>query len=176
MSDSPKPADSFNALFTRHHRQVYRFVAVLLPDRDAAEEAFQQTCYVLLNSRDKYDPTRDFLAWAYGIARNVVRTQLRARRKAPLELSDGLLNRLAELQEQTSRESDDRLTALGGCLKKLPVHQRELLDTCYIGGEPIRAVAKRLHLEPSALYKRLDRIRWKLLACIERAVPREEHS
>ncbi len=174
MADSSKSIDAFNDRFTRHQRQVYRFVAVLLPDRDAAEEAFQQTCYVLLSTWKKYDPERDFLAWAHGVARNVVRAQLRSRRKAPLELSDTLLDQLADIQERTSKTADARLAALGGCLQKLPARQRRLLDTCYLGSESIRAIAGKLKLAPAVLYKRLDRIRWKLIACIEQATSPED--
>jgi RNA polymerase sigma-70 factor (ECF subfamily) len=176
MSGLPESTNDFNSLFARHQRQVYRFVAVLLPDRDAAEDAFQQTCCVLLNSREKFDPQRDFLVWAYGIARNVVRSHLRAQRKAPLELSDDLLDRLADAQERYSPTAEARLSALGECLKKLQDDQRSLLERCYVGGEPIRAIAGKLKLAPTALYKRLDRLRWKLLACIERSLAPKEGS
>lgn len=176
MGDSPKSADAFNALFARHQRQVYRFIAVLLPDRDAAEEAFQQTCYELLSSREKYDPERDFLAWAHGVARNVVRSQLRAKRKSPLALSDALLDQLADVQARVSQSADAQLSALSDCLKKLPAEQRRLLDVCYLKGESIRSIAHRRKVAPVVLYKRLDRIRWKLLACIERGTLPEDRS
>jgi RNA polymerase sigma-70 factor (ECF subfamily) len=176
MSRILQMQERFDAEFVRHQRQLYRFVAVLLPDRDAADEAFQQTCLVLLKSRDKFDPSRDFLAWAYGVARNVVREHLRSNRRVPLALSDVLLNQLAETQEQLSHETDTRLTALSRCLERIGTNQRELLERCYSGRESIRVIAEGLKLQPSVLYKRLDRIRWLLLRCIERAVAAEERS
>lgn len=176
MSNMADSQDRFDAEFVRHQRQVYRFVAVLLPERDVAEEVFQQTCYVLLKSRDKFDPGRDFLAWAQGIARNIVKEYLRTRRKAPLELSDTLLDRLAEAQEQLGLALDARLAALGGCLQKLRPKERSLLERCYAGVENIRAIAAELKLAPAVLYKRLDRLRWSLMECVERAVAREDRS
>ena len=69
--------DQFETAFARHQRQLYRYIVVLAPSQDAAEEVFQQTCYILLTSRDRFDASRDFLSWAQGIARNVVREFLR---------------------------------------------------------------------------------------------------
>ena len=52
--------------------------------------------------------------------------------------------------------------------------QRELIEQCYLGAKPIKRIAAERSLEPSALYKRLDRIRWTLMDCIETPDGRED--
>lgn len=174
MSETQPTPETFDALFVRHQRRIFRYVAVMLPAREAAEEAFQQTCYVLLRSRDKFDPQRDFISWAYGVARNVVREQLRASQRPPLPLSDELVSDLAATHDRLSDSLSSQLELLDRCLGRLNGTQRKLVERCYCGGEKIRDVAKDLKLEPTVLYKRLDRIRLQLLRCIQGGLSREE--
>jgi RNA polymerase sigma-70 factor, ECF subfamily len=174
MSQISDARNSFEATFASHQRQLYRYIAVLLPARDAADEVFQQTCYALLKSRDRFDSSCEFLPWARGVARNVVREYLRARRRLPFELSDELIEQLAATQTTLAPEIDRRLGALSLCLERLSREKRALVERCYSGAENIRTVAEMLKIQPLVLYKRLDRIRWTLLRCIERTVAGEE--
>lgn len=174
MTSIPGSQDAFDALVVRNHRKLFRYIAVLLPKRQAAEEAFQQTCSVLIESRERYDPTRDFMSWARGIARNVVREYLRRDRRYPLPATDMLLNALTEAEERLTPEIDRRVAALENCRERLDKNDRSLLDRFYSGGETVRAIAEQLKLRPNLLYKRLARIRWALLRCIEQTLAVED--
>jgi RNA polymerase sigma-70 factor (ECF subfamily) len=176
VTSIPENEHSFDALFVLHQRKLYRYIAVLLPKRQAAEEAFQQACYILIKSRDKYDPDRDFMSWARGIARNVVREIIRDDQRHPLPVTDALLDKLTEAEERLTPEINRRVAALENCLERLRKSERSLLDRLYSGGETVRAIADGLKLTPNILYKRITRIRWSLHQCIERTIAAEDAS
>ncbi len=84
------------------------------------------------------------------------------------------MDRLASLRDTARQRLDAQLEWLARCLDELPPQQREMLDLCYLGGRPIGEVAAEQQLSPTVLYKRLDRIRWSLVDCIQRHEREEE--
>lgn len=167
-------SDEFVERFVGVQSQVYGYIATLMPNRTDADELFQQTSLVLWRKREQFDPARDFLRWACGIAHNEVRNFRKQRRRAKLSLSDAILDRLAELRHASSQRLDAHLQWLTVCLERLSPEQRELLDLCYLGDKSISAIATENRLEPTVLYKRLDRIRWSLVDCVRAMQQGEE--
>jgi RNA polymerase sigma-70 factor, ECF subfamily len=172
--DSPS-ADQFVSRFLAVQAQIYGYIATLVPNRGDAEDLFQQTALVLWTKREQFDPSREILPWALGIAHNEVRRYLRRRGRSATQLSDALVERLAELHYASVGKEQGRVERLADCMAKLTEGQRALIEQCYLGAESIKQIAEKRHLDPTALYKRLDRIRWALLDCIEAAERREEH-
>ena len=63
----------FDEQFVRSHRHVFRYIAALVPNRDDAEEVFQDTCLKILEKWRDYDAIRPMVPWACGIAQNMAR-------------------------------------------------------------------------------------------------------
>ena len=173
---APDKQQHFVENFLRHQDDVYGFVATMLPRGDDADEVFQRAALILWEKREAYDPSRDFRAWACGIARNVARNYARERRRQGPMLSESLMETLADLHERESRSIDDRLRFLTICLEKLSAVKRELLERCYGSRESIKEIAAEQDLSSAALYKRLDRMRMQVVQCIEREAAKEQHS
>jgi RNA polymerase sigma-70 factor, ECF subfamily len=167
-------ADQFIERFLAVQAQVYGYIATLVPNRVDADDLFQQTALVLWRKQGQFDPSRDLLPWALGIAHNEVRRFFRRHSGRGAQLSDALMERLAELHYTSAGRSELRFQRLADCMEQLTADQRELIEQCYLGIESIKAVAEKRRLEPAALYKRLDRIRWTLMDCIESAERRED--
>jgi RNA polymerase sigma-70 factor, ECF subfamily len=165
--------DQFLERFFGVQSQVYGYIAMLLPNRADAEDLFQQTSLVLWKKRGQYDPGREFLSWALGIAHNEVRNFVRRRGRQNAYLSDAVIDRLAETHSAAAGRIEVRLDRLDDCMKELAADQRELIEQCYLGVKSIKTIAGERNLEPSVLYKRLDRIRWLLMDCIEAPDRRE---
>jgi len=75
---------AFRAIFDRHAPSVRRFLYDLLRDRDAADEATQET---FVRAHGRLAALRDqdkLVAWLFGIARHVFHEARRARRPPPL--------------------------------------------------------------------------------------------
>lgn len=160
----------FTEQFVRSQHRVYGYIVTLLPNRDEADDAFQETCLILWDKWAEFDTSRDFVRWACGIAHNVVRNYRRSRQRTVVTLSDGLLTEIAAERLSSEPHLESRNRALSGCLEKLTEAQRSLLEQCYLGGEEIQAVAERKSLTRAALYLRLQRIRRTLFECVDRSL------
>jgi RNA polymerase sigma-70 factor, ECF subfamily len=167
-------SEQFVERFVRVQSQVYGYIVTLLPTRADADDIFQQTSLLLWQKRSQYDPSRDFLRWACGIAHNLVRNHLRRHRHEKVYLSDGLMEKLCEVRHAAAKRIETKLQRLTDCLDRLAPEQRELLELCYLGTEPIKTVANNRQVDPSVLYKRLDRIRWTLMDCMDESAGEEE--
>ena len=90
--------EQFARAFVQYQDRVYGYIATMLPNRHDAEDVFQQTSLILWQKWEQFDPERDFLSWACGIARNEVRNFLRRHGRARVVLSERLMDELAEVK------------------------------------------------------------------------------
>ncbi len=72
------PSSQIHELFLRHQKDVFAYILTLVPDRNDAEDVYQQTCLALLEKQSEYDVGREFFPWACGFALNEVRRFRRA--------------------------------------------------------------------------------------------------
>jgi RNA polymerase sigma-70 factor, ECF subfamily len=154
---------------------LLRYIFALVRNGEDAQDVFQQTCVVLWDKFDEFDPARNFLAWACGVARFKVRKFLAQYRRHQVRFSDEFAERMAEVQvASSSNELEARQAVLPGCIDKLPATQRDLLMLCYGEHQRITDVATRLGRSAGGVRHSLQTIREKLMECIERAVREEE--
>jgi RNA polymerase sigma-70 factor (ECF subfamily) len=165
--DSLSDHDRFVEQFVRSQDRVYAYIVTLLPNRTDAEEVFQQTSLALWKKWPQYDPARDFIRWACGMAHLEVAVFLRKRSAAGASsLSEDVLVELAYTRLDMQDSLEARRQALRDCLEKLQRQSRELLERCYAGKDTIRDIAQELGIRPNALYMTLKRLRRTLLGCI----------
>ena len=96
----------------------------------------------LCKSASRYDPEKNFLAWAFKIARFQVLAFLKKQKRSRLVFDDELLPQLADDAEEESAHFDDMRKALNICLRKLPNRHRALVEARYEDGATIDNVAK----------------------------------
>jgi RNA polymerase sigma-70 factor, ECF subfamily len=165
--DSPSPK-TFNELFLEHQRGIFAYIITLLPDRNNAEDVFQQTCLMLLQEQARYDRRREFFPWACGFALNEVRRFRRAHYRERLPLSDAVVDFLAGVQAKSSQRITAQTDLLSACLEELPAEKRDLLMHCYARQGGLDGIAAQLRLETTVLRKRLERIRRTVFECMTR--------
>src|ERR1700761_1926478 len=56
------------ALMTRHQRQIFSYIYVLVPNRSDAEDLLQETSLVICEKFNQFEDGTDFVAWACQIA------------------------------------------------------------------------------------------------------------
>jgi RNA polymerase sigma-70 factor (ECF subfamily) len=167
------PADAqqrFLSLFLRSEREIFRYVAALVPNVADAEDIVQQTALSLWEKFDTYDPTQSFTPWACRFALNKTKQWLERRQRWQALLQGGLAEELAQRRETLRPEIETRLKHLEGCLTKLPEDQRGIVEGYYYRRDSINQLAANSGRTVAAAYKRLQRIRLALQACIENAV------
>src|SRR3954451_13479307 len=117
--DADRRHDQFVERFVRSQDRIYAYVVTLLPNRADAEEVFQQTCLALWKKWDQFDPARDFVAWACGMAHYEVRNFLRRPDRGRVYLSEDALSEVAEARLDAHDALEDRRRALQKCLDGL---------------------------------------------------------
>jgi RNA polymerase sigma-70 factor (ECF subfamily) len=159
----------FLSLFLRSEREIFRYVAALVPNVADAEDIVQQTAVALWEKFDAYDPALPFTPWACRFALNKARQWIERRRRWEALLEKGLAEELAQRREALRPELERRLNRLENCLAKLPEEHRSLVEGYYYHRTGIEELAARAGRTVAATYKALQRTRQALQLCVERA-------
>jgi len=165
--------DQFLRLFAAHEPALRTFVRSLLPSLADVSEVMQEVAVVLWQKFAKFDATRDFRKWAFGVARYQALAYLRDRARDRHVFDDELVGRLADEAVAAGPRHEAQREALETCLQKLPAHQRELVLSAYTEGTRMDELAAQRERTAMSLYKLLHRIRQLLLECVRRTVARE---
>src|SRR5215212_5729106 len=81
--------DAFERLFRQHEREVYRWIARIVREPSAAEDALVEAFWHAYRSRARFDPSRSFGAWMRRIATHAAIDQVNAaRRRGVVSLDD----------------------------------------------------------------------------------------
>ena len=167
FGDSGAAQQRFLSLFLRSEREVFRYVAVLVPKVTEAKDIVQQTAMALWEKFDAYDPIQPLTPWACRFALNKARQWLERRQRWQALLDHGLAEELAQRRQELQPEFELRLKHLEGCLGKLPEGQRSLVEGYYYERASIETLAQRSGRSEAATYKMLQRVRRALQVCVE---------
>jgi RNA polymerase sigma-70 factor (ECF subfamily) len=157
----------------QNQRRIYGFVLAMVADADTADDVYQDACMKLWELAGEYDPARPFMAWACGVAFNVVRNhRTKARRDRHL-FDEHLLTELAASYEAHETELEQRRAALTECIGLLAPDQRRAIELSYDGQHTMQEAAAKMHRPAGAFYKQLQRLRRALAECINRRLAGE---
>ena len=167
--------DPFVELLAENQVKLRTYICTLLRERGATDDVLQDVNVALWKNRGAFDPTRDFMRWAAGVALIEV---LRYRRKVATDkllFDEALLNTLAGDYVKQLENWDRREDALNGCLQKLSSKDRSLLDARYRSGVTTAQIAQQLGRPLSTIYSSLARIRDILFRCVEISLAQDLH-
>lgn len=163
----------FLSLLLRSEKEIFRYVAALVPNVADAEDIVQQTAVALWQKFDDYDRAQPFTPWACRFALNKARQWIERRQRWQALLQAGIAEELLRRREELQPELELRLRHLDGCLAKLPGEQRTLVEGYYYHRRGIAKLAEDSGRTVAATYKALQRIRQSLQRCIETAAQPE---
>lgn len=169
FGDQSATQQRFLSLFLRSEREIFRYVAALVPNIADAEDIVQQTALALWEKFDAYDPSQPFTPWACRFALNKARQWIERRQRWQALLQGGLAEELAQRREELRSELEVRLKHLEGCIGKLPEDQRSIVEAYYYRRTGVGQVAESAGRTVEATYKALQRIRSALQICMETA-------
>jgi RNA polymerase sigma-70 factor (ECF subfamily) len=162
-------AESFETLYRHTFPRVYAYVASLLRDRAAAEDATALAFERAYRKRRGYRAARGSReAWLFGIARNAALDELRRRkRRAALEADP---EDVAAPTLDDHAESALRRATVSAALAQLDARERELDALKFMAGLANAEIARVLGVSESNVGTRLHRTVNKLReACDGRA-------
>lgn len=167
QSDPDSFAILIQRLFLQHAAHIRGFVVALLPDAAMVDDVVQETFLTVTAKAATFDPSRDFVAWACGIARMKVREAGRRAARQWRPLSDDVIDALAA-SAPPQGEDDVRLALLAECVGKLPEQSRRVIDLRYQQSQKPEEIARRMAWGVESVYVALSRARAALRQCVNR--------
>lgn len=171
-SDAQEKGSQLLQLFARHNRALRAYSRMILPSVDPIDDVMQEASVVIWEKQEQLRHEDEFLPWAKTIVRNI---SFRHRRKLVRDrhvFDDGLVERiLAEEEAETELAGNDQSSreygALMTCLNKLPEDRKQLILAPYRSPGAVKKIAAQSTRSPNSLYKLLQRLRVKLMHCVE---------
>lgn len=143
---------------------IYRFSLRMLGNEQDARDATQESLIKVLGSLDRFDPTRRFSTWVFGITRNTcIDEHRRRKRRAPMPEREIADHRPSSL-ELTVRER--RATEIQEALQKVAPIYREAILLYHFEHLKYREIAEALDLPIGTVMNRIFRARQQLKAHI----------
>lgn len=173
-SDTGQP--DFDALIESVRPRLHAFLVSLTGSAATADDLAQETCLILWEKREEFDPSGDFRAWAFRIGFLQAQNHRRkAARKANRELpGDELFETIAATATERHGSSDSesiRRKALVLCLGKMRESHRELVLSRYQDGRSLGQLSDEADSNRNAMAQKLFRLKRSLLGCIEKQLP-----
>jgi RNA polymerase sigma-70 factor (ECF subfamily) len=171
-------AEDFVTLVLRHEHRIRGFVASLMVASSDMDDVFQNACLAAFKKLETFGsseevPDEEFVRWVCTIARFEVLQVYRKLRKAKVVFSSELVTELADMQLQESDQLRDRAEALNECIHRLSDKERALVRMRYGEGKPVVDMATYFGRTANGVYKALERVRARLMACIRRKLRTE---
>jgi len=173
MTEAQAARDELFADLVKEHQVSLRvFVRSLGVESGWVDDLAQDTFVVAYREMDSYDPDRDFGKWLRGIARNLVRNELRKQGRHRRILHESLSQHLLGLAEnEKDREVGvTQLSALRDCVEQLPGRSRELVRSRYYEGWDATILADKFEMKAATVRQTLLRIRRQLYQCVNQRV------
>lgn len=164
-SDATNPR-GFAELWLDAQHALGGFVCVHVQDQSLTDDIVQEVARQATANFDQYDPSRPFIAWLIGIARNRIAQAYRAQGRRPILFSTEVLDSVANAYIQMQPTEDERLEGLNACLAKLSDRHRRVIDLRYARQLSSEQIATQVACSPRAVTSMLQRIRAALRQCV----------
>ncbi|MFK5921799.1 MAG: sigma-70 family RNA polymerase sigma factor [Verrucomicrobiota bacterium] len=168
--------EHYVVLVTEAQPGLRTLIRSLLPREADASDVLQETNLVLWRKREEFDQTKKFMAWACGIAANLVKVHLRKQYKDQwVPFDEELVEQISQQAQLRSESFEQRLEVLNGCIKKLPQGQRRMVELRYMEGASVINIAALMGRSVDAISMTLYRARQGLVKCVEPRMNTKKH-
>ena len=161
---------AFNVLVERYQGRLLNFVYRTTGDRERAEDLVQETFIRVYRHLHRFDQSKKFSTWAYTIASNLAKNELRNRSRNPLVLFQTIKKnwdadqRPLEWEDNTYRPDDlfrkrHLRQMVESAVDELPEHHREVFMLREMEGKTYEEIAEITGCNLGTVKSRLNRAR-----------------
>jgi RNA polymerase sigma-70 factor, ECF subfamily len=161
---------AFNELVERYQTRLLNFVYRTTGDRERAEDLVQETFIRIYRHLHRFDQSKKFSTWAYTIASNLAKNELRNRSRNPLVLFQALKKswdadqRPLEWEDNTYRPDDlfrkrHLRQMVESAVAELPEHHRNVFVLREMEGKTYEEIAEITGCNLGTVKSRLNRAR-----------------
>jgi RNA polymerase sigma-70 factor (ECF subfamily) len=163
-------ARAFTVLADRYHARLLNFIHRMIGDRDRAEDLVQETFVRVYKHLHRYDQNRKFSTWAYTIAGNLAKNELRNRSRNPLVLFQTIKknwdadHRPLEWEDTRYKPDDmfrkrDLKARVEEVVAELPEHHRVVFVLRELEGKSYEEISEITGVNLGTVKSRLNRAR-----------------
>lgn len=161
---------AFGELVERYQNRLLNFVYRTTGDRERAEDLVQETFIRVYRHLHRFDQSKKFSTWAYTIASNLAKNELRNRSRNPLVLFQTLRKnwdadtRPLEWEDNTYRPDDlfrkrHLKSLVDSAVEQLPEHHRSVFVLREMEGKTYEEIAEITGANLGTVKSRLNRAR-----------------
>jgi RNA polymerase sigma-70 factor (ECF subfamily) len=169
---------AFTELVERYQTRLLNFIYRTIGDRDRAEDLVQEVFIRVHRHLHRFDQSKKFSTWAYTIASNLAKNELRNRSRNPLVLfqtmrgSSDEEERPIEFEDTGSRPDDlyrkrHLRELVEQTVAQLPEHHRQVFVLRELEGKSYEEIAEITACNLGTVKSRLNRARTAFAAIIE---------
>lgn len=169
---------AFDELVARYQVRLLNFIYRTIGDRERAEDLVQEVFIRIYRHLHRFDQTKKFSTWAYTIASNLAKNELRNRSRNPLVLFQTIKkhwdadHRPLQFEDSSSRPDDlyrkRHLRALvEQSVAQLPEHHRVVFVLRELEGKTYEEIAEITGCNLGTVKSRLNRARNNFAAIIQ---------
>lgn len=147
-------------LVAQYTPAVYRFCYRMLRNEEDARDVTQETLIKVMRNLDRYDASRRFSSWVFGIARNTAIDEARRRRRVVDASDTEFESHEPSPLEESSRQQ--RARKLQDALDELPAAYREILVLYHFEHLKYHEIAEALGIPIGTVMNRIFRARKQL--------------
>src|SRR6184192_4954191 len=161
---------AFQELVERYQTRLLNFIYRTIGDRERAEDLVQEVFIRVYRHLHRFDRSKKFSTWAYTIASNLAKNELRNRSRNPLVLFQTVQknweadHRPLQFEDTTARPDDlyrkrYLKEAVDQCVGQLPVHHRAVFVLRELEGKSYAEIADITGCNLGTVKSRLNRAR-----------------
>ena len=169
---------AFSELVERYQTRLLNFIYRTIGDRDRAEDLVQEVFIRVYRHLHRFDRSKKFSTWAYTIASNLAKNELRNRSRNPLVLFQTMQgagddeDRPLQFEDNTARPDDmyrkrHLRELVEDTVAKLPEHHRQVFVLRELEGKSYEEIAEITDCNLGTVKSRLNRARTAFAAIIE---------
>jgi len=161
---------AFQELVERYQERLLNFIYRTIGDRDRAEDLVQETFVRVYRHLHRFDQTKKFSTWAYTIASNLAKNELRNRSRTPLVLFQAMRkswdadHRPLEFEDSTYSPDDlfrkrNLRATVEAAVAELPEHHRVVFVLREMEGKTYEEISEITGVTLGTVKSRLNRAR-----------------
>ncbi|NJO54571.1 MAG: sigma-70 family RNA polymerase sigma factor [Bacteroidales bacterium] len=160
---------AMQVLFARHQIKVFRFVLRLIGNEAAAEDVISEVFLDVWRHAGRFEARSSVSTWLLAIARNKAYSALR--RPKPEELDEAKAETIEDTGDdpEVVAQKKDKSELLRGCIQRLSVDHREVIDLVYYHEKTIEEVAEIVGIPENTVKTRMFYARRKLSEMLQAA-------
>jgi RNA polymerase sigma-70 factor, ECF subfamily len=169
---------AFQELVERYQARLLNFIYRTIGDREKAEDLVQEVFIRVYRHIHRFDRTKKFSTWAYTIASNLAKNELRNRSRNPLVLFQTIRanwddeDRPLQFEDSSARPDDmfrkrHLRELVEQTVAKLPDHHRQVFVLRELEGKSYEEIAEITDCNLGTVKSRLNRARNAFASIIE---------